>query len=395
MKQLKQFWQHNSRTFLSVVAAFIILCLLLIYKLGSLVHGLSSGEVQTSVAAVGWHGIYHSPLDLPLKIVRSIVFYIFPKHGQTLTRLPNVVFGGLSIISFGWLAWLWHGKRTALMATALFASSAWVLHVSRLASFDVMYLWAITTLLLTHVLLSRYTKHVYVWYVVLAIWGLLITIPGVIWFVLPEIYLQRAILKKGWKLFGHWWQRILSVIVPLFCLPLLIIDFTRSGQLLSWLGFPSHLAGPATLLKQFVGVFVHLFIRGPEYATVWLGRSVVLDAFTLAMAALGIYFYGRNWRSSRSRLLEVLLVIGVILVTLNGPVSFSVLVPIMYVASAMGIAYLLHEWLQVFPLNPLARRLGIGLVAVAVGVSCLYNLRAYFIAWPHNPTAQATFRYHL
>jgi hypothetical protein len=27
-------------------------------------------------------------------------------------------------------------------------------------------------------------------------------------------------------------------------------------------------------------------------------------------------------------------------------------------------------------------------------LSCLYNLRAYFVAWPHAATTQTTFRYH-
>ena len=52
---------------------------------------------------------------------------------------------------------------------------------------------------------------------------------------------------------------------------------------------------------------------------------------------------------------------GVVLVGLGGPVGLSILVPLLYVAVATGLAYLLHEWLKVFPNNPLARGFGIGL----------------------------------
>jgi hypothetical protein len=394
MKQLKLYWQGNS----SVIGWTIFICLalgmLLLYHLGSLTHGLSYGEVQAATVAVGWHGIYHAPLDLPLKAIRSVVFYIFPTHGQTLTRLPNAFFGALAIISFGWLTWLWHGRRTALLVSALFATSAWVLHVSRLASYDVLYLWSITTLLLTHALLYRYPKQTYAWYGVLAFWGLLLTIPGMIWFLLPELFLQRAKIKTSWKRFSAWWQRLLAIVVPLIWVPLIGIDLSRKGQLITWLGLPSHLAKPAPLFKQFIGIFVHLFIRGPQYPTLWLGKAPMLDAFTLAMAALGIYFYASRWQSGRSQLLEIVSVIGIILVTLQGPVGLSVLVPVVYVAVAMGIAYLIHEWLYVFPINPLARRLGISLVTLVVAASCIYNLRAYFVAWANSPLTLAIFRYH-
>ncbi|HVA11382.1 MAG TPA: hypothetical protein VNG32_04435 [Candidatus Dormibacteraeota bacterium] len=395
MKKLKKQQTRNFGVIGWFVLAILALAALLIYRLGSLTHGLSQQEVQTSTAAVGWHGIYHSPLDLPLKALRSVVFYIFPSHGQTLTRLPNAAIGGLTIMSFSWLAYLWHGRRTAIFASVLFASSAWVLHVSRYASYDVVYLWAMTTLLLTHALLHHYKKQALVWYLTLLLWGVLLTIPGMIWFLVPSLYLQRSPIRNSWRAFGRWWQRILAVIILLLWVPLLGVDLSRSGQLKAWLGLPNHLAAPAMLLKQFGGVFVHLFLRGPQYPTLWLGRAPLLDAFTLAMCALGIYFYGSRWRTGRSRLLERTFGIGVILVALQGPVSLSILVPVVYAAAAMGIAYLLHEWLQVFPLNPLARSLGIGIVALAVAASCTYNLRAYFIAWPHNTVTQTTFRYHL
>ena len=395
MKKVKKQEKRNSIVIGWLVLSLLALGALLLYRLGSLTHGLSQQEMQTSTAAVGWHGIYHSPLDLPLKAVRSIVFYIFPNHGQSLTRLPNAAIGALAVISFSWLAYLWHGRRTAIFASVLFASSAWVLHVSRYASYDVVYLWAMTSLLLTHALLHHYKKQVLVWYLTLLLWGLLLPIPGMIWFLVPSLYLQRSRILDSWQTFGRWWQRCVAVIILLLWVPLLGVDLSRSGQLRAWLGLPSHLAGPAELLRQFVGVFVHLFIRGPQYPTLWLGRAPLLDAFTLAMCALGIYFYGSRWRTGRSRLLERTFGIGVILVALQGPVSLSILVPVVYAAAAMGVAYLLHEWLQVFPLNPLARSLGIGLVALVVAASCTYNLRAYFIAWPHNPVTQATFRYHL
>jgi 4-amino-4-deoxy-L-arabinose transferase-like glycosyltransferase len=394
MKRVRRYWRRNGRMIIWMGAAFIFACWLLLHKLPSLVGGLSLGEIQAANAPVGWHGIYQHPLDLPLQIVRSIVFFGASDHGQLLTRLPNVFFGALAILSFAWLIWQWHGRRTMILATLLFATAAWTLHASRLASFDVLYLWAAPMLLLIQLRWQQGELSAWEWYASLLILGLMLYVPGLIWLLLLSVYLQRGPLQEAWKQFNGMWQRVFSVGLIVMWLPLLLLDLTRSGQLRLWLGLPEHFAALGALGKQFVAVPAHLFIRGPQYPDLWLGRAPLLDAFTLVLAIIGIYFYASHWRSRRSRLLAAFFIIGWILVALNGPVSFSLLVPLMYLAAATGIAYLLHQWLKVFPLNPIARGLGIGIMSLAVLVSCVYNLRAYFIAWPHSPTTEATFRYH-
>jgi 4-amino-4-deoxy-L-arabinose transferase-like glycosyltransferase len=393
MKQSRDYLREHAGLVGWLVLAVAGLSWLLLNRLGSLTGGLSAGELSAATAPVGWHGIYHQPLDLPLKLVRSVVFVLFPNHGQALTRLPNVLFGALAIVSFAWLVRLWHGTRTAIMASLLFATSAWVLHASRLASFDVLYLWATPTLLLVYMQLQKHKTSAWAWYGSLLVWGLLLYVPGMVWLVLVAAYWQRGILVSAWRHFGQWRQRLLYLLAGLVWLPLLVVDLRRPGELRAWLGLPAHFARPATVLKQFVAVPAHLFVRGPQYPDIWLGRAPVLDVFALAACVIGIYFYVTHRQAGRSRLLGSFAVVGFVLVGLNGPVGLSLLVPLLYVGAATGIAYLLHEWLSVFPNNPLARGLGIGLLALVVGLSCVYNLRAYFVAWPHNQTTQAIFQY--
>ncbi len=366
---------------------------LLIYKLGSLTSGLSAGEIVSATTPVGWHGIYHHPFYLPLNFVRSVVFVLFKEHGQTLTRLPDACFGGLAIISFACLIRLWHGTRTAVLTGLLFATGAWTLHVSRLASFDVLYLWAMPALLLTYALMHKYHDRALVWYGSLMVWGLLLYTPGLVWLVLIVIALQRGSLAKAWQHFDRWWQRLLYLLAGLVWLPLLVVDLLRPGTLLPWLGWPSHLGAPLHMLKQFVAVPVHLFIRGPEYPQLWLARAPILDIFALAACLIGIYFYVTHWHAGRTRLLTLLALAGFVLVGLGGPVGLSLLVPLLYVVAATGITYLLHEWLHTFPNNPLARGLGLGLIILAVSLSTVYNLRAYFVAWPHNAATRTTFQH--
>lgn len=393
MKRSRNYLASHRPYILLSVAALAVLAWLMLYRLGSLIDGFSAGEQAVASMPVGWHGIYHNALYLPLKVVRSIDFFLFPHHGAFLTRLPNALFGALTIVSFTWLIWLWHGRRTALIAGLLFATGAWTLHASRLASFDILYLCAIPLMLLANIALQRHSSKAPAMYGSMLLWGALLYIPGMIWLLLINAYFQRKNILKGWQHFSQWWQRALYVLAGLIWLPLLVNNLRSVELLKTWLGLPLHLEPPLTLIKHFIGVFVHLFIRGPQYPDIWLGRAPILDVFTLAMFLIGLYFYATHWKSSRSKLFGSFFLAGSILVALGGPVGLSLLVPMLYIVAATGITYLIKDWLQVFPLNPLARGLGLGLVAVAVVLACAYNLRAYFIAWPHNDTTSATFHY--
>ncbi len=395
MNPYRIYLRRHILAILLITLAAGLMSFLLINRLGSLVGGLSRDELGVATTPIGWHGLYHNPFDLPLLVVRSIVFYLDPSYGKTLARLPNVLFGGLTILAFACLVRLWHGTRIAIFAAVLFTSSAWVLHTNRLASPDVLYLGLVPTLLLSYATMQRYGRHATVFYGNMLLWGMLLYIPGAIWLVIASVWFQRKLIARCWAYFRAWWQRGLYVLAGLLWLPLLTLHLTRPDALQTWLGLPNHLASPALLLKHFAGVFVHLFVRGPEYPQIWLGRAPVLDIFVLAMSLLGIYFYITHRQAARSRMLALYFAIGALLVTLGGAVGLSVLVPIIYLLAATGMAYLLRDWLKVFPVNPLARNFGIGLLSIAVALSCLYNLRAYFVAWPNNSVTKATFRYQI
>ena len=390
---MRKYISENSRVIGWSVLGVLLVSWLMLYKLGNLTDGMSAAELSATSAAVGWHGIYQNVLYLPLNFIRSVIFALFTDHGLLLGRLPNALFGALTIITFACLIKVWHGTRTAVMATLLFATSAWVLHVSRLASFDVMYLWTLPTLLLLHALFNKHAKNPIVWFGSAIVWGCMLYIPGMIWLVLLSIYLLRSQIATGWRHFSRWWQRLGYLLLAFAGLPLLAFNLAKFGGVTMWLGLPTELSGPLMLLKQLAAVPVHLFVRGPRYPEVWLDSVPLLDIFSLAMCFVGIYFYATHIKASRTRLLGLFTVLGVLLVAIGGPVGLSLLVPVLYITIATGIAYLMHDWLHVFPSNPLARGIGIGLISLAIGLSCLYNLRAYFVAWPHNPTTQAVFQY--
>lgn len=350
-------------------------------------------EYVTLTTPVGIEAVLGNPFYLPLQLVRSVLFVAANDYGAVIGRLPNALFGVLAVISFAYVIWRWHGRRTAVFATALFATSAWVLHVSRIASFDVLYLCALPVLLATGVLLQKHANRAIVLYVSLISWIGLLYVPGMVWLVLITVYWQRDALVDSWGHCRALWQRALSLMLIAISLPLLFINLARPGQLIAWIGAPDQWEAPLMLMKQFVAVGVHLFVRGPQYPEIWLDKVPILDIFTLAMAVIGIYFYLRHLKAFRTQMLLSYVVAAWLLVAVHGAVGLSLMVPLAYIAVAAGIAYLLREWLQVFPRNPFARGLGIALISLAVVVSCAYNIRSYFVAWPNNETTKSLFRY--
>lgn len=394
MKKLRLFWETNRRLLTVIGAVALMLAGLLLYRLGSLNKGgLSYVEFQASATAYGWHGLFNSPLYLPLKLLRSIIYTLGVSHSHLVTRLPNAILGGLTIGIFAWLIRIWHGNRTAILSTLIFATSAWVLHVSRLASYDVLYLMLLPALLLSVAAMQRHATKPLVFYGSILIWGSLLYIPGAIWLVALTIYWERKAIKQGWEHFKSLKQRALYVISGLIWLPLLVIDLSRPDVLKSWLGLSEKFSGPLTMLKNLWDVIFSLLVHGPANSSVWLYNAPIFDVFTLIMIGLGVYFYAKHWRVGRTRLLLSYFVIGAVLASLGGPVTLSVIIPLLYICVATGVAYLIHEWLQIFPINPFARTIGIGLVVLAISLSSVYNLRAYFIAWPHNTRTQTTFHY--
>ena len=394
MQSLRSFITSHWRVIVGLTLALALVAGLLLYRLGSLAGGLSSGEVAVMNTPLGWHGIYAHPLYLPLKLVRSIIFFATIHHGQTITRLANTIFGLMTVATFAATVRSWHGRRTTLLAVILFATSSWTLHVSRLASYDVLYLGAIPLLMLGYSLRQRYPKSAIVFYGSALSWSFLLFVPGLVWLVLLTIAYSWRDITNAWVEQSGWWRRSLFVVASLSWLPLLLPDLLRSNSdLRLWLGLPTHFPTLAAIGKQLIAVPVHLLVRGPSYPDIWLGRLPILDAVTLALTIIGCYFYVRHWRAHRAKMLSLIVISGTILIGLGGPVGLSLLVPVAFLLAAAGLHSLLQRWLKVFPDNTLARSLGISMVVIAVSVSGAYNIRSYFVAWPHNTTTQAVFHY--
>ncbi len=391
-KQVVKSSRVNLWLFLAAIVGLAAIIFALVYRLGSIMPGISAGENSFYGLKLGWHGLYDNPLNLPLNVLYSIIFKFFSPVGMTLLRTPSVITGSLTIIGFAVLLYLWYGRRAAIFGSVLFATSAWTLHVSRLADFNVEYLAAIVFFFLTTAILQKKLNKRYVYWLINLAWSLLLYVPGMVFLVAYNIYRQRSEVGFGASIQDNFKSKLAYVFSCLIWLPLIGRYLFRSPRnILNWLGLPRHFASPIHIVKEFGAVFYHIFIRGPLLPNLWLGRLPILDIFGVITALIGIYFYAIHIKATRTHLLFGCLLIGAVLIALGGPVSLSIVVPIVYIFIAAGLAYLLTQWLSIFPKNPIARSVGYILIALAVAMSMTYNLRSYFVAWPHNDASVSVF----
>lgn len=392
MKHLEQFLRAYWHIILlwSIVALGLIF--LLGYRLGSLTNGLSPLEVQNLHSYSSLHAILANPMNAPYKVLGWVIGHILPAHSTALVHLTSVVFGLATLISFSYSVQRWYGLRAAIFGVILFATSSWFLHVSRVSLLDVEFLWASTTIVALHVLLHAHGDRFFARFAWCIGMVAMIFIPGMVWFVLLNALLQREDIIDSWYDTKNIWSRIALPMVLVVGAGLLALAIIRQPHVvLPWLGVPEHVASWIDMAKRFGSVFSYFVLRGPQNSALWLGRLPILDAFASAMLVGGLLFYVRHVQAPRTRLLAGFFILGALLSALNSSIDFSLLVPIIYLVVTAGIAYVLHEWLRVFPHNPLARGMGIAVVAIVVAAASLYNIRSYYVAWPHAPATRAAF----
>jgi hypothetical protein len=109
------------------------------------------------------------------------------------------------------------------------------------------------------------------------------------------------------------------------------------------------------------------------------------------MIFLGGYLYLRYIKLRRVQLCLFVIILGAILSSLGGMVTFTIFIPILYILAANGIGFMIDRWLTVFPRNVIAQSAGYTLIGLAMVTACWYSCTHYFTAWPHNNDTHTVF----
>lgn len=368
-------------------ALFILLGSALLWRLSSLVPGYSQDEVATYNAAQSLHALLHDPANAPFLLVVKGVGYLIP-HSYLPARIVAAVLGLVTLIVMARLLHRWQDMRTAIIGTLLFGLSAWFLHVSRYGSPEVLS-FGIYVLAAC----GFWAKQTSSWLalgICFVLAALLLYTPGMVWFIGLGIIWQWRTLDNLFK--RHLLTVTLAGLVLLGMIaPIGWAIYKQHHLAYTFLGFPSQLPGIRTVLLNIAKFPYHFLVHNSANPALWLGTAPILDAYSATALVLGTYLYIRHARLGRAPIFFSVIALTVILTALGSPITFSIVMPFIYVLIAIGTSYILDVWFKTFPRNPIARGTGWLLMGSLLALVCAYQATQYFIGWPHAQETYNTF----
>lgn len=365
---------------------------LLLFRLGSLLPGFAPVEMRLPGIKQVIEQLWNEPLLVPYSLSQLFVTILAPGAGFTASRLPAVLIGGLTAVLLFWVLKQWYGYRLAVFGTALTITAPWFLHVSRLATPAVVYPFTMTLILVLAVLWHRKERSSWLLYLSAVVTALTISVPGGIWLLACVVLIERRNILASYKA-TKWHALAASLVSLVLLIPLihtLISTSNRTWSLVPF-GYSGQWQSLIDYLQQFGAVWLHIFIGGYKDPLYNLAGLPVISSLLTVACAIGIYLYAKHRKAARTKLLALLWLVGTAVIALPNNVNLTLILPILMVLVTGGIGYLLHLWLKVFPRNPIARGFGIALIGLVIAFGVAYNLRNYFVAWPHNRATTAYF----
>jgi hypothetical protein len=391
MKKVKAFLARRWQTLLTAVIGGGLTVFLLGYHLGSLTLGMSAAENQALQGTASLKAIAENPLFLPHKLGEYFVFKLGVNLPITV-RAVSAIIGFFCVWGFYLLMKRWHTRRLAMLGTLMFLCSSWFLATARSATPTILYVFNVLSVIFIGALVHQKKASKSSLLLAAVCSGILIYSPGMIWLLIIGIVWQFKGIVSLLKQNPVWLWLSASIIFGILLLPAAYATYKDPHFLLDLLAIPKQFM-PLTMLKSLVVVPKELFVLGPKDSW-WLAQLPIMDLFTGALFAIGIYQYYLRLRLTRTFFLLWISVVLLVLIAVLGIPTVTML-PIVYIVIASGLALLIQQWFTVFPLNPIAKNLGFGFVAVAVLCSCWFQLNRYIVAWPHNSATKQAYQHIL
>jgi hypothetical protein len=379
------------------VIVAILVTVLAATTLGLQLTTLVPGQNQFETATLNsiqsfpapWHRAVNAPYTIPAYLAGKALDN--PLHGA---RIVSVVYGLLAMALLFYVIRMWFNIRVATVGALLFITGSWVLHITHMASPLILLIFGPLLAVAPLAWLLSTKKHRILAYFTLAA-ALAVTayIPYMPWIVaiaLGVIIFYEKRLVSGLK---TWQVATAAGIYGVILLPLFVSLVRHPGQLHELLGIPAIMPTLTEYWHQFAYTISMILFRSAPLPELHLGRLPMLDIFSAAMFALGLYYFATRHNNRRSVILFVSMALLLLLVPLTPlyQLNATIFVAFVYICIISGIVELLNQWFVYFPRNPWARNFGVALLVVAIGFASFYHLERYFIAWPNTPETQAVY----
>jgi len=391
-ERLQNLILYKYRYLFAYISMIAIAVSALTYKLGSLVPGVSSQEVDQGLAIVNDStAILEEGAYLPYNILQTLSIEVLGSTTLAL-RLPSIVFGALTLAMLFALVHLWHKERIAIVSIIFLATSSWFLTFARIGTPQIYIAFCIALVFLSGTLL-RHAEHRRISLIFTAI-ALPLTLYAPLMIYILTLYV--VLYRKEIKSISSRMSSSNIVVVTIFgtatILPLIYGLVSTPENIKVWLGVGDGLPSIGEYSKNILAAIKHILWRSNENPTLHLGDIAMLDIFTSTMAALGLYHYERHFKWLRTRF--IIYGLGVLLLTFGLSTDegqYFAAAPIIYILAATGLITLLNQWNQIFPINPFARTLALLPLFVALLFTSQYHLDRYFSAWALSPQVRRAY----
>ena len=366
--------------FLGIGALFTLF--LFTFRLSSLNTGMNKYEINTISSSFSLSDIINNSSNLPYRVFIYLTNSIYPHH-IFFYRLTSVIWALLFIYIFYLVIKKKFGPNIATILGLLLMTSAWVLHASRTAVPDVLYLSTILIFWFREYLKeNRNLNKLFLVLVSMIVFYLYV--PGMIWIGLIGILWQRKIIKELLSRLERKYILLIGFYGLVLLIPLIFSIVHQSSNLLTIIGLPNSFPNPLKTLTNLLLLPYNILISMHQNSILWLGVAPLFDFFTSSLVLFGLYRYIREWPNNYIKIILVTILVASFLYALGGPVTITMLIGSLYLIAATGLSFLITKWFRVFPKNPIPRILGSLLIILAVFVAVIYNTRSYFVAWPNN-----------
>lgn len=393
---MKKVWNTilaMSRPTLALLVAASLVSGLMVYKLATLLPGISTSELSTYTDSGSLAVIFENAINGPYKLL----VYVLTSFSDSVfaLRLSGAIVGILSVGIFYLFVSRLMTPLVAVASTLMFATTSSLLHASRLASPEMMLL-TLLIIIAAGFYLRFNNRNSLVWLLSAAVIGLSLYVPGMIIFVVLAVAFQFRRIKKSFEELKPLTIILISLILSIVLAPLIISLIRSPDNLRSLFGLPSDLPSVAEFGKNIYRSLASIFVISQPNPVTHIGRQPILDIFTTVLV-----LYGFVTLSKQSKLDRFWLIIGLFIVTIlwvsltQNLANLIVLVPFLYILAGIGLQRLINQWVGVFPRNPIAKIIGYGLVVVTVGLTINLHIQRYFIAWPNTEETKATFSLQL
>lgn len=353
------------------------------FQLKSLTNGYTQQESIYISSLTTAKSTLSTMTYLPMRVVGFLTIKV--TDNPTNTRFISAALGMISVLGMYLLLSKWHSRRVSILTTFMYSSSVWMLITAR-NSLPSISLALSPWLIYLYLKLDQDKRRNLILTVLVIALGLSLYLPGFLLACIVLAIWQRKKLSLLIKRTNNLYILALFVVFMVVIAPLVYISILHPEELALLIGKPIGNLTPAVYINNLYDIIFGLSWNSTRIKQLAAGKLALLDLFSLTMLLSGIIIAIKKRKQDKLLFSVIAFVLGILLCAIGGIIGLAIVIPFVYILIAVGISWLLQQWLSVFPRNPVAQNIGIGLAILVAVISIGFNYYRYFVAWPHMTT---------